>query len=158
MKDRHEHYMQQALALAKQGVELGHGGPFGAVVVLEQQIVGQAWNQVIERNDPTAHAEILAIREACTSLGRYHLREATLYTTCEPCPMCLGALYWARIGHLVYGATAGDATEIGFDDQRIRQSLQLPLQQQALKSEQHCRKESRALFRTWLASDKRVDY
>lgn len=150
--------MQQALALAAQGIEQGHGGPFGALVVVADRVVGEGWNQVIRRNDPTAHAEILAIREACTTLGAFHLPQATLYTTCEPCPMCLGAIYWARIKNLVYGATAHDAAEIGFDDHRIRQAFHLPLQQQKLHLQQHGRQESRDLFRMWQVSKKRIDY
>ncbi|MEJ2454242.1 MAG: nucleoside deaminase [Candidatus Thiodiazotropha sp.] len=158
MPNRHEHFMQQALDLASQGVELGHGGPFGAVVVVADRVVGRGWNQVVHRQDPTAHAEMLAIREACDSLGRFHLPQATLYTTCEPCPMCMGAIYWARIGHLVYGATAEDAAEVGFDDHRIRSAMHQPLNQQDLQTEQRCRQQSKELFLTWLASDKRVDY
>lgn len=150
--------MQQALTLAAKGVELGHGGPFGAVVVIEERIVGEGWNRVVERNDPTAHAEILAIREATTRLGRYHLPEATLYTTCEPCPMCLGALYWTHIGQLIFAATAEDAAEFGFDDRRIRDALRLPLENQPVDVVQRYRAESRALFQRWLSSDKRVDY
>jgi guanine deaminase len=158
MQDQHNHFMQQALALAAQGIELGHGGPFGALVVVAGRIVGQGWNQVVHRNDPTAHAEILAIRQACADLKTFHLPEATLYTTCEPCPMCLGALYWARIENLVYGATAEDAAEVGFDDHLIRQALRHPVQQQNLQVVQYNRKESRDLFIRWHASNKRVDY
>jgi tRNA(Arg) A34 adenosine deaminase TadA len=156
--DRDDHYMQLALGLAAKGVEQGDGGPFGALVVIGDRVLGEGWNQVIRRNDPTAHAEILAIRAACETLGRFHLPQATLYTTCEPCPMCLGAAYWAHIGRLVYAATAEDAAAFGFDDQRIRRAQRVPLQQQALLSEQRQREQSLALFRTWHASDKRVDY
>lgn len=158
MHDRHDHFMQQALALAKKGVELGHGGPFGALVVIGDQVVGEGWNQVVERNDPTAHAEINAIRSACRSLGQFHLPQATLYTSCEPCPMCLGAAYWAHIDRLVYAATAADAAGFGFDDQRIRQAFQVPLDQQGLDTVQILREHSLDLFRLWHASDKRVDY
>jgi tRNA(Arg) A34 adenosine deaminase TadA len=158
MQDRHDHFMQQAISLAAEGVDLGHGGPFGALVVMEDRVIGEGWNQVIQRNDPTAHAEIIAIRAACESLRQFHLPQATLYTTCEPCPMCLGAAYWARIGHLVYAATAEDAAEFGFDDHRIRLALQVPLQQQDLFAEQRQREQSVALFRRWQTSDKRVDY
>ena len=158
MPNRDDHFMQQALALASQGVELGHGGPFGAVIVVEDRVVGRGWNQVVHRQDPTAHAEILAIREACGALGRFHLPDATLYTTCEPCPMCLGALYWAHIGRLVFGATAEDAAEVGFDDHVIRQTLRQPLREQALQIQQRCRDDSRALLLKWQISDKRVDY
>ena len=158
MQDRHDHYMQQALTLAAKGVELGHGGPFGALVVMQDRVIGEGWNQVIKRNDPTAHAEILAIRAACESVGQVHLREATLYTTCEPCPMCLGATYWAHIGQLFYAATGEDAAKFGFDDHRIRQALQMPLQEQDLITDQRQREQSLALFQRWSASDKRVDY
>jgi tRNA(Arg) A34 adenosine deaminase TadA len=158
MQDRHNHFMQQALSLAAKGVELGHGGPFGALVVVSDQVVGQGWNQVIHLNDPTAHAEILAIREACRSLGQFHLPQATLYTTCEPCPMCMGAIYWARIEHLFFGATTGDAAEFGFNDQHIHQALHQPLFQQSLQVDQRYRNESRELFHTWQNSLKRVDY
>lgn len=158
MHDQHDHFMQQALALAEKGVQLGHGGPFGALVVIGDQVVGEGWNQVIELNDPTAHAEINAIRNACRSLGQFHLPQATLYTTCEPCPMCLGATYWAHIEHLVYAATAEDAAEFGFDDQRIREALRTPIQQQALDTRQRQREQSLELFRTWYSSEKRIDY
>ncbi len=151
-------FMQQALDLARHGIEQGHGGPFGAIVVVENQIVGRGWNQVIQRNDPTAHAEVLAIRSACEALGRFHLEGATLYATCEPCPMCLGALYWAHIEHLVYAATAEDAAAFGFDDYRIRQALQQPLTQQPLQLHQHGREASLALFQQWQTSSKRIDY
>lgn len=158
MQNRHDHFMQQALALAAKGVELGHGGPFGAVVVVGDRIVGQSWNQVIQRNDPTAHAEILAIREACGSIGAFHLPDATLYSTCEPCPMCLGAIYWARIENLVYGATVEDAAKADFDDHRIREALRHPLRSQKLHVVQRFRSESKELFRLWRASEKRIDY
>ena len=158
MQDRHDHFMQLALALAEKGVELGHGGPFGALVIIGDRVVGEGWNQVVLHNDPTAHAEINAIRNACASLGQFHLPQATLYTTCEPCPMCLGATYWAHIERLVYAATAEDAAEFGFDDQRIRHAFQAPLKQQGLHSEQRQREQSIELFRLWHTSDKRVDY
>jgi tRNA(Arg) A34 adenosine deaminase TadA len=119
MTETHEKYMLQAIALARQGVSLGHGGPFGAVVVLNDTIIGRAWNQVIYRNDPTAHAEIIAIREACQTQGHFHISGATLYSTCEPCPMCMGATYWAHINTLYYGASRNEAALAGFDDRHI---------------------------------------
>jgi tRNA(Arg) A34 adenosine deaminase TadA len=158
MQDRHNHFMQQALTLAGRGVDLGHGGPFGALVVVDDRVIGEGWNQVVERNDPTAHAEILAIRAACESVGQFHLPQATLYTSCEPCPMCLGAAYWAHIDHLVYAATAEDAAAFGFDDQQIRQAIQLPLQQQKMVTQQRLREKSLGLFRAWQQSAKRIDY
>jgi len=150
--------MRQALELAAQGVELGHGGPFGALVVIGDEIVGHGWNQVVHLNDPTAHAEMQAIREACGTVGHFHLPNATLYTTCEPCPMCLGALYWARIGCLIYAASAADAAEFGFDDQAFKQRLTLPLERQGIEVRRQSRQESRRLFQQWSQSDKRIDY
>ena len=127
-------FMSEALRLAREGIARHHGGPFGAVLVVDNQIVGRGWNQVVLRNDPTAHAEILAIREACQQLGRFHLTGASLFTSCEPCPMCLSASYWARIDRILYAATTLDVQGIGFDDQRIRDALSgcgpaIPMQQ-----------------------------
>ena len=158
MQDRHDHFMQQALSLASRGVDLGHGGPFGALVVMQDQVIGEGWNQVVRRNDPTAHAEIIAIRAACEHLGQFHLPQATLYTTCEPCPMCLGAVYWAHIGFMVYAATAEDAAAAGFDDQRIRMALRAPLHEQDLRTEQRLQEHSLTLLRAWQSSEKRIDY
>ncbi|MCU7922730.1 MAG: nucleoside deaminase, partial [Candidatus Thiodiazotropha sp. (ex Dulcina madagascariensis)] len=106
MGDKDETFMREALEMARQGIELGHGGPFGAVLVMQGRVIGRGWNQVIHLNDPTAHAEMQAIREACRAQADYHLPDAVLYTTCEPCPMCLSAAYWARIQRLVYAAEA----------------------------------------------------
>jgi tRNA(Arg) A34 adenosine deaminase TadA len=125
---------------------------------MQDRVIGEGWNQVVRRNDPTAHAEILAIRAACETLGQFHLPQATLYTTCEPCPMCLGAAYWAHIGHLVYAATAEDAAAAGFDDRRIRLALSAPLQEQDIRTEQRLQEHSLALLRSWQASEKRIDY
>ncbi|MEW8505324.1 MAG: nucleoside deaminase [Candidatus Thiodiazotropha sp.] len=153
-----EVFMTEALKLARQGIEQGDGGPFGAVVVLDGEIIGRGWNQVIKTNDPTAHAEILAIRDACTHVKRFHLPGSVLYTTCEPCPMCLSAAYWANIGHLVYAATADDAAAIGFSDSEIKAELDKPAAARTIMSRQLLRERSLRLFRQWWESDKRIDY
>ena len=158
MNDRDEHFMRQALELARRGVEQGHGGPFGAVVVIDDRIVGEGWNRVVQLNDPTAHAEIIAIRSACEASDAFHLLNATLYTTCEPCPMCMGAIYWARIGRLIFGATARDANDIGFSDQWIKDELRKPLENQRIQIGQRLESECKHLLQAWWQREDRVDY
>ena len=150
--------MREALSLAQQGIVRRDGGPFGALVVIDDQIVGQGWNQVVARNDPTAHAEILAIRDACSRLGRFHLQEATLYSTCEPCPMCLAALHWARIGTLVYAAGGDDAKAVGFDDQIIRERLEQPLKSSGLTVRRQSREKALELMRRWQQDQQKTRY
>lgn len=150
--------MQAALDLARRGISERQGGPFGAVVVIGDEIVGRGWNQVVEKNDPTAHAEMLAIRDACSRLGHFHLPGATLYTCCEPCPMCLSAAYWARIDAIVYAADAKDATAIGFDDRRIKQALQSPAIGGAITVHQLMRDEALKLFKQWQADPGKTRY
>lgn len=150
--------MTEALNLAQLSIKQGDGGPFGAVIVLHGQILGRGWNQVIKRNDPTAHAEILAIRDACSKAASYHLPGSVLYTTCEPCPMCLSAAYWAHIGRLVYAAKADDAAAIGFNDSYILGELCMPMDKRGIITQQLFRERSLDLFNQWQASDKRVDY
>jgi guanine deaminase len=117
MPDNADDLMRRAIALSRQGMEGGAGGPFGAVVALDGKVIAEGWNQVTSANDPTAHAEIVAIRRACAALGRFELRGAVLYTSCEPCPMCLAAAWWARVDAVVFGNAREDAAAIGFDDQ-----------------------------------------
>src|ERR1700744_5882962 len=116
MSGTHEEFMREAIRLSQEGVRAGRGGPFGCVVVQRGKIVGRGNNQVTSTNDPTAHAEVTAIRAACRQLGTFQLTDCELYTSCEPCPMCLSAIYWARIPEVYYGNTRGDAAAIGFDD------------------------------------------
>jgi len=158
MNDQDDYFMHQALALAQRGIELGDGGPFGAVVVVDGRIVGQAWNRVVRLNDPTAHAEMLAIRSACETTGSFHLSNASLYTTCEPCPMCLGATYWARIDNLIYGATAEDANAIGFNDQWMKAELKKPFEKQKIHVNQILHDKCVQVLRQWCNSEKRLDY
>ena len=112
----HETFMQEAIKLAEEGMQSGRGGPFGCVIVRAGRVVGRGHNRVTSTNDPTAHAEVVAIRDACANLETFQLTDCELYTSCEPCPMCLSAIYWARIPTVYYGNTRGDAAAIGFDD------------------------------------------
>ncbi|MEJ2608897.1 MAG: nucleoside deaminase [Candidatus Thiodiazotropha sp.] len=158
MEDQDTHFMHAALRLAQRGIELGHGGPFGAIVVSQGRVLGSGWNQVIHLNDPTAHAEMQAIREACQTTHSYHLTDSVLYATCQPCPMCLSAAYWAHIDRLVYAATPEDASAIGFSDEKIERELALPSDLRAMSAKQLLREESLALFRQWQTSEHRIDY
>lgn len=126
MAQREEYFMQQAVALSRQGMENGDGGPFGAIVVKGDEIVGRGWNQVLIHNDPTAHAEVMAIRDACAHLGTFQLTDCEIYTSCEPCPMCLGAIYWARPQRVYFANTKADAAAISFDDSFIYDEIALP--------------------------------
>jgi len=147
-------YMAEAARLALAGVAKGDGGPFGAILVHDGRIVGAAHNRVVALNDPTAHAEILAIREACGTLGTFHLPDAILYTTCEPCPMCLAAIHWAHIGRVVYALTREDAARIGFDDARIYAAMAAP----AVPMERQAHPAAAEAFRLWEAKPDRVPY
>lgn len=141
-------FMARAIELSMQNVSRG-GGPFGAVVVKDGQIIGEGTNQVTSTNDPSAHAEVTAIREACSRLGTFQLDGCEIFSSCEPCPMCLGLIYWARPDKLYYANTAADAADIGFDDARIYQQLKLPPAQRAISQEQIMHEEALAAFRAW---------
>jgi tRNA(Arg) A34 adenosine deaminase TadA len=150
--------MHEAIRLAIEGVASGRGGPFGAVVVKEGQIIGRGCNEVTAANDPTAHAEVVAIREACKSLGSFCLTGCELYTSCEPCPMCLSAIYWARIDRYYFGCTAQDAAAIQFADDFIRRELSVPPQERAIPAVPLMRAEALAAFAAWQAKADRVPY
>ena len=128
--------MQEAIDLAKQNLKLKNGGPFGAVVVKDGKIIGRGVNSVTSQNDPTAHAEVNAIREACAIINSFQLDDCEIYSSCEPCPMCLGAIYWARPKKFYYAATREDAAKAGFDDSEIYREIQLPIQSRKIPSEQ----------------------
>lgn len=151
-------FMSAAIQLAIDGVAAGHGGPFGSVIVKDGQIIGRGWNQVLIKNDPTAHAEIVAIRDACQAIGAFHLTGCDLYTTCEPCPMCLSAIYWARLDRYYFGCTAQDAAAIDFADAFIHHELGLPADQRAIPAIPLMRSESLAAFAAWQAKSDRVPY
>jgi tRNA(Arg) A34 adenosine deaminase TadA len=154
----HEKFMRIAIELSEQNVKQGMGGPFGAVIVKDGEIIAQSANQVIPQNDPTAHAEVSAIRLACKQLGSYNLQGCIIYTSCEPCPMCLGAIYWAHINVVYYGNTKSDAASIGFDDHFIYQELELPLEQRRLQITQLLRNEAQPAFKLWQISMSKTDY
>ncbi|MFO7727100.1 MAG: nucleoside deaminase [Desulfonatronovibrio sp.] len=144
-----QRFMAQAIALSAKNLELLHGGPFGAVVVKDNQIIGQGYNQVIQANDPTAHAEIVAIRQACAELGSFSLEDCSVYSSCEPCPMCLGAIYWARPDNLYYACTRHDAGLIGFDDYLFYQELEKPQDQRIINTFQIMRDQAYEVFQSW---------
>ena len=150
--------MRRAIALGLENVRTGRGGPFASVVVKDGRILAEGANRVTSTNDPTAHAEIVAIREACHVLGNFQLTGCDLYTTCEPCPMCLGAIYWARPARIVYACTAADAAAAGFDDAFIYDELTRPLDARRIPTEQLLREESQAIFAAWLNQQKKTPY
>ncbi len=151
-------YLRAAIQLARARMMAGHGEPFGAVVVCEGEVISEGWNQVTSTNDPTAHAEVVAIRAAAARLGRFSLKGCTLYTSCEPCPMCLAATYWARIDRLVYGATRADAAGIGFDDEALYQEMNLPIRERSLPMEQMLHSEAVEVFEAWRIKADKIAY
>jgi tRNA(Arg) A34 adenosine deaminase TadA len=150
--------MQEAIALSLKSVRSGKGGPFGAVVVKSGEIIASGHNQVTSTNDPTAHAEVVAIREACQVLRSFQLTGCELYTSCEPCPMCLGAIYWARPDRVYYANSKVDAAEIGFDDQFIYDELDLPIPKRQLPITQIMRDEALIAFQEWADKADKVKY
>lgn len=158
MDQQDEYFLRKAIALAREGMTTGQGGPFGALIVKDGQIVGQGCNQVTSTNDPTAHAEVVAIRDACRNLDTFQLEGCTLYASCEPCPMCLGAVYWARPARIVYGAFHSDAAQAGFDDQFIYDELDKPREQRHIPMTQLLRNEADQVFDEWVAMDHRKTY
>jgi guanine deaminase len=154
----HEHFMRRALALARATLDQGAGGPFGAVIVKDGTIIAEGANRVTSSNDPTAHAEIVAIRAACASLAHFSLKGCAIYTSCEPCPMCLAAIYWARIGRIFYANARADAARIGFDDEFLYRELALPLERRAIAMTRLASDEARAAFDGWLAKPDKTPY
>ena len=155
---REEKFMQEAILLAEKGVENGEGGPFGCVVVKENKIIGRGNNKVISTNDPTAHAEIIAIREACQNLKVHQLEECEIFTSCEPCPMCLGAIYWARPKIIYYGNTRKDAAEIGFDDSLIYDEINTRLEERKIPMVNLSHKEALKSFKIWQGKEDKKNY
>lgn len=154
---KHETFMQMAIELANENIKKG-GGPFGAVIVKNGQVIGKGANSVTLLNDPTAHAEVLAIREAAKHLNDYNLSETTLYTSCEPCPMCLGAIYWARIPTVYFGNSKKDAAEIDFDDDFIYKEIQLPLQRRSILMQPLLNDEALKTFEEWKLLPNKKEY
>ena len=151
-------FMRRAIALGLENVRSGRGGPFASVIVKDGNVVAEGANCVTTTNDPTAHAEVVAIREACRKLGDFQLSGCDLYTTCEPCPMCLGAIYWARPARVFYACLAADAAEAGFDDAFIYEELKRPLESRRMPMEQLLRAESLEVFSLWKKQEKKIRY
>ena len=151
-------FMQEAIRQAVENVRSGRGGPFGAVVVKDGRVIAHGTNLVTSANDPTAHAEVSAIREACRALGTFQLAGCEIYTSCEPCPMCLGAIYWARPDRVYFAATASDATEAGFDDSFIYEELKVKQRERKIPFEPMMREAGAEPFREWTMKADRIKY
>jgi len=158
MKDQHSKFIQRAIELAGEGVNSNAGGPFGAVVVKDNEIIAEGYNSVTSVNDPTAHAEIVAIRKACEKLGSFQLDDCVIYTSCEPCPMCLGAIYWARPKNVFYACTREDAAEIDFDDQFIYNEIGKNINDRQIKFTQLMQKEALTVFKEWQQKTDKTEY
>lgn len=151
-------FMDRAIELSKINVETRGGGPFGAVIVLNQKIIGEGWNKVTLINDPTAHAEVEAIREACKNLNNFELAGAEIYTSCEPCPMCLSAIYWARLSKIYYANTRSDAASINFDDEFLYQEIPKDVSSRKISMHQMNRTEALKVFEIWRNKLDKVHY
>jgi len=151
-------HLARAVALSRAHMQAGAGGPFGAVIVRDGQVLAEGWNQVTSTNDPTAHAEVTAIRLACQAVGSFALPGATLFTSCEPCPMCLAAAYWARVSRIVFANTRQDAAAIGFDDQLLYDEIPKPVQERMIPTQHAPTDEARAVFEEWMRKADKIAY
>jgi guanine deaminase len=151
-------FMARAIQLSIDNVDSGRGGPFGAVVVKDGAIIAEGVNLVTSTNDPTAHAEVLVIREACRKLGAFDLEGCEIYSSCEPCPMCLGAIYWARLSRIYFANADADASKIGFDDSEIYHELAQPLSQRRIPMIQMMREQALLAFRAWENKPDKIAY
>lgn len=151
-------FMQRAIELAKIGMDQNHGGPFGCVIVRDNKIIAEGYNQVLCLNDPTAHAEVMAIRNACKEAQNFLLEDCELYTSCEPCPMCLSAIYWAHIPKVYYAATRHDAAVIGFDDDFIYQELELDAESRRIKMSHYPDAKAQQVFNEWHEKSDKTPY
>jgi len=157
MKKTSNDFMREAIALSVKNIDNG-GGPFGAVIVKNGEIIAHGVNRVTSNNDPTAHAEVMAIREAASKLGTFDLAGCEIYSSCEPCPMCLGAIYWAHLDKLYYGNTKSDAKEIDFDDSFIYDELELPKEKRKIPTIQILREEAIEAFDKWKNKEDKIEY
>ncbi len=151
-------FMERAIALAIENVTSGRGGPFGAVIVKDGKVIATGVNQVTATDDPTAHAEVTAIRNACKELGTFQLEDCEIYSSCEPCPMCLAAIYWARCSGIYYGCTAADAAKAGFDDAFLYEQMKKPVGERRLKEVNLQPEEAWKAFAAWIESPNKVEY
>jgi tRNA(Arg) A34 adenosine deaminase TadA len=158
MNDFQESFMRRAVELARRGMQTGEGGPFGAVIVREGKVLAEGSNRVLVDNDPTAHAEVVAIRRACEKIKSFQLDDCQLYTSCEPCPMCLGAIYWARPRVVYFANTRNEASEIGFDDNFIYHETEKFPAERAIPFINVPHPEARAVFAEWFDSEHKVQY
>ena len=155
--DDHIH-LARAVALSREHMERGEGGPFGAVIVRDGQVLAEGWNRVTSSNDPTAHAEVTAIRRACEALGTFSLPGATLYTSCEPCPMCLASAYWARVSRIVFANTRADAASIGFDDQLLYDEIPKPVTERLIPTIHAPTDDAKSVFEAWRTKLDKIVY
>ena len=155
---REEKFMQEAIALSKTGMENNNGGPFGCVIVKGEEIIGRGNNKVHCNNDPTAHAEITAIRDACKNLGSFQLEGCEIYSSCEPCPMCLGAIYWARPAIIYYANTREDAANINFDDSMIYEEMKADIDNRKIPMVSLSREKAQEIFQQWINKDEKNVY
>ena len=153
-----EIFLARAIALSRERMEANQGGPFGAVIARDGVVLAEGWNKVTSSNDPTAHAEVTAIRRACEAVGHFELKGATLYTSCEPCPMCLASAYWARVSRIVYANTRDEAAAIGFDDAFIYDEVPKAPLERALPMEHHPRQDATDSFAAWAAKPDKITY
>lgn len=158
MTERQQQFMEAAIELARKGMNSNTGGPFGCVIVKDDKIIGRGCNSVASMNDPTAHAEVVAIRDACTHLQSFQLDGCEIYTSCEPCPMCMGAIYWARPAKVYFAGTRHDAADAGFDDSMIYQELGAPTDKRQIEMINLGREKSIQLFKEWMDKPDKIDY
>jgi len=155
--NNHEYFMKEAIKLSVNSVQ-SNGGPFGAVIVKDGKIIAKGSNKVTQNNDPTAHAEVNVIREAAKVLGTFDLKGCEIYTSCEPCPMCFGAIYWARLDKIYYANTKADAKNIGFDDSFIYEEIELPHNKRKIPTSQILRDEALLAFKEWTKKEDKIEY
>ena len=158
MNSSEKKFMSEAIKLAKENLKSNNGGPFGAIIVKKGKIIGRGVNTVTTDSDPTAHAEINAIRNACKNLNTFQLDDCEIYSSCEPCPMCLGAIYWAHIKKLYFAGSKNDASDAGFDDSFIYEELELPITLRKIPTEQIMHNEAKKIFKTWKEMDFKIEY
>ncbi len=151
-------FLARAVALSREHMDRGAGGPFGSVVVRDGKVIGEGWNQVTSTNDPTAHAEVVAIRRACEAIGSFSLHGATLYASCEPCPMCLASAYWARVSRIVFANTREEAAKIGFDDHFLYEEIPKTIAERSIPTHHVPTSEAKAVFEAWVAKVDKIAY
>jgi guanine deaminase len=155
---REEQFMHEAILLSQNAIDNNEGGPFGCVIVKGDEIVGRGSNKVTINNDPTAHAEVMAIRDACKNLGTFQLDDCEIYTSCEPCPMCLGAIYWARPKAIYYANNRNDAAQAGFDDSMIYDEINCAVDNRKITMKELSRKEANKVFEKWINKQNKIEY